>query len=691
MADAKEVGDIGVVLEAPREVDTNGANAGTAKEVSGRSAQRHKQFIFQDEDTRQVKVAAMTTNVTGEIVNPLAGIPKDQLLQDVEAFAKDNDMTEILPVLRKGALVAQSPHHIDEMHELDDEDRRILHEEVTHRWKHPRTLYFTIILNSIAAAIQGWDQTGRLSSYHTLKTSQLIFYTGSNGANLTFAIILGINDSGPECTAAGTCARNSWLIGFINSCPYIAIAVFVAWLSDPVNDYLGRRGTIFVAAIFSLLAPIGSAVTQHWGQLAACRILLGIGMGLKEVTVPIYSAENSPANIRGGLVMSWQVWTAFGIFIGTCANLVFVHTGRIAWRLQLGSAFVPAIPLLLGIWFCPESPRWLLKKKKVAKAYSSLLKLRNTPIQAARDLYAIQAQLDYEDLLLDQAGLAKNSNYFTRFLEIFTIPRLRRATQASGIVMIAQQMCGINIISFYSSTIFSEAGATNIGALLASFGFGLVNFVFAWPAVWTIDTFGRRGLLIFTFPQMFWTLLAAGMCFYIPESSNAHLGMVAFFIYLFDAFYSPGEGPVPFTYSAEVFPLTHREVGMSWAVATNNFWASILSLTFPRMLKALTPQGAFGFYAGLNILALIIIFLFLPETKQRTLEELDYVFAVPTRTHAKYQLTKVLPWWFKRWVLFRKDAVCPDLYKFGEETWNDSSEEFKGETAISELKGDLAA
>jgi hypothetical protein len=169
---------------------------------------------------------------------------------------------------------------------------------------------------------------------------------------------------------------------------------------------------------------------------------------------------------------------------------------------------------------------------------------------------------------------------------------------------------------------------------------------------------------LFTFPNMFWTLLAAGMCFFIPKSSNAHLGLIALFIYLFDAFYSPGEGPVPFTYSAEVFPLSHREVGMSWAVATNNFWASVLSLTFPRMLQAFTPQGAFGFYAGLNVVAFFMIFLWLPETKQRTLEELDYVFAVPTRTHMKYQVSKVMPWWFKRYVFMRKGLPSPQLYHF---------------------------
>lgn len=115
-------------------------------------------------------------------------------------------------------------------------------------------------------------------------------------------------------------------------------------------------------------------------------------------------------------------------------------------------------------------------------------------------------------------------------------------------------------------------------------------------------------------------------------------------------------------YSAEVFPLSHREVGMSWAVATNNFWAAVLSLTFPRMLIAMTATGAFGFYAGLNLVALVLIFLFVPETKQKTLEELDYVFGVPDRTHANYQLKTVLPWWFKRWILQRKGEVCPDLY-----------------------------
>lgn len=134
------------------------------------------------------------------------GIPKEQLFQDVDVFATENQLTDIIPLLRKGALVAQNPLGYDTIEELDESDRAVLREERTYRWRHPRILYFTIILNSIAAAIQGWDQTG------------------SNGANLTFDVALNIPESGPVCEAAGTCARNQWIVGFINSCPYIAIA-----------------------------------------------------------------------------------------------------------------------------------------------------------------------------------------------------------------------------------------------------------------------------------------------------------------------------------------------------------------------------------------------------------------------------------------------------------------------------------
>lgn len=223
----------------------------------------------------------------------MAGIPKDKLLKRIDEFAVEAELTEIGELLRKGALVGQRPADFEDFSEIDDTEKQALREEVTRKWHQPRAMYFTVILCSIGAAVQGWDQTG------------------SNGANLSFPVAFGINDSDTSLPA-NIQARNQWLVGLINSGPYIGAAFIGCWLSDPLNNYLGRRGAIFFSAMFCFLPVIGSAVTQNWYQLFVTRLLLGIGMGAKASTVPIYAAENVPASIRGGLVMCWQLWTAFG-------------------------------------------------------------------------------------------------------------------------------------------------------------------------------------------------------------------------------------------------------------------------------------------------------------------------------------------------------------------------------------------
>ncbi|KAF8152368.1 sugar transporter [Crassisporium funariophilum] len=587
-----------------------------------------------EQNSRAVDLA---NNVQARIQNPLYGIPRSTLMKNVEAFVADKGLEDKIDLFKKGAVLAQNPKDFESMPELTEDDKYHIRRETTNRWSQSRDLYLTVVICSLAAAVQGWDQTG------------------SNGANLSFPQEFGLTSEPGNPDAE----KNDWIVGVINAGPYIASCLVGCWLTDPLNHFFGRRGTLFWCGIFCTISVIGQGLAQTWQQLFVCRLLLGLGMGPKATTSPVFAAENVPANIRGGLVMSWQMWTAFGILLGFSANLALQGTGAIAWRLELGSAFLPAVPLTLGIYFCPESPRWYMKKDRYADAFKSFCRLRNCDLQAARDMYYVHCQL------VEEMAVLKGSNYFSRFYELFTIPRIRRATLASWVVMIAQQMCGINIIAFYSSSIFVNAGYSSKQALLASWGFGLVNWLFAFPAVWTIDSFGRRNLLLFTFPNMAWTLLAAGFCFYIPEANSARVPLIAFFIFLFAAFYSPGEGPVPFTYSAEVFPLTHREMGMSWAVATCLFWAAVLSLTFPRLLSAVGSVGAFGFYAGLNVAAFIMIFLLMPETKQRTLEELDYVFAVPTAKHMSYQTTVFLPYWVRRYVLFQKVELQP-LYNFDE-------------------------
>ena len=177
--------------------------------------------------------------------------------------------------------------------------------------------------------------------------------------------------------------------------------------------------------------------------------------------------------------------------------------------------------------------------------------------------------------------------------------------------------------------------------------------------MYTIDTFGRRNLLLTTFPLMSLALFFVGFCFLIPERT-ARVACVALGIYVFGMVYSPGEGPVPFTYSAEAYPLYVRSYGMSLATATTWFFNFTLSITWPSLKTSLTNTGAFSFYATWNLIGWVLILLFLPETKGKTLEELDQVFSVPTHVHAAYGIRQ-LGYVFRRFIL-RQQVEPERLY-----------------------------
>lgn len=194
-----------------------------------------------------------------------------------------------------------------------------------------------------------------------------------------------------------------------------------------------------------------------------------------------------------------------------------------------------------------------MKKGRFQEAFGSFCRIRNSEMIAARDLYYAHRQV------LEEKNAFGGQTLGRRMLDLVLVPRLRRATVASAWIVISQQfsgknlavniednlsltlISGINIMAFYSSTIFEQAGYTPKQCLLASMGFGLVTFIFAIPAVYMMDTFGRRNLLLITFPNMAWCLLAAGLCFLIDDSVGARVPLIAFFVYLFAAMYGPGK------------------------------------------------------------------------------------------------------------------------------------------------------
>ena len=203
--------------------------------------------------------------------------------------------------------------------------------------------------------------------------------------------------------------------------------------------------------------------------------------------------------------------------------------------------------------------------------------------------------------------------------------------------MFGQQFCGVNVIAYYSTTIFEDGGYGRTTALLVSMGTGIFNWVFAFPAFFTIDTYGRRPLLLTTYPFLSLSMLWTGLSFLIDaqKKQTTRVAMITAGMYLFECFYSPGMGPVPFSYSAEAFPIQVRDVGMAFAAARTWTFNFILSLTWPLIVEAFSNTGGFCWWAAWNIILWILTLLFMPETKELTLEELDQVFSVPTWKHGK--------------------------------------------------------
>ncbi|KAF2231111.1 hypothetical protein EV356DRAFT_490827 [Viridothelium virens] len=582
--------------------------------------------------------------------NPLANVPREQLMQDVEQFCEQYGLTDHVEVMKKGALVSQRPYAIQEMDELTPDDKAVLLREHTHKWDQPWQLYWLVSMASLAAAVQGMDETV------------------NNGAQAFYLDVFNIvpADNRPSRFSL---AEQDNLTGLIVGAPYLACAILGCWLTEPLNSILARRGTIFLSCFIAAVASIWEGVANSWVNLFIARFVLGLGIGSKSTTVPVYTAECAPAPIRGALVMQWQVWTAFGIMIGNIMGVAFGGLREdLAWRLILGSTVVLPILVCAQVYFCPESPRWLIQHGKMQKAYRAFRILRKTDIQAARDLYYTHVGVEIE------RKINTGKNIFTQFGELFTIPRNRRATWATWIVMFGQQFCGVNVIAYYSTTIFEQSGYGRNNALLASMGTGILNWVFALPAFFTIDTFGRRNLLLLTFPFLCIFLLWTGMSFFIPENKDpvtgkvqtARIAMVTTGMYLYECFYSPGMGPVPFSYSAEAFPMHVRDVGMSWATSTTWCFNFILSFTWPHLLTAFKPQGAFGWYAAWCLILWVLVLLFMPETKALTLEELDQVFSVPTWKHTSYQI-KNATWHIRKYVFFQRNLEpLPPFYQGAE-------------------------
>ncbi|KAI0479242.1 hypothetical protein GGR56DRAFT_665064 [Xylariaceae sp. FL0804] len=567
-----------------------------SSETSDPSGTEIEKAVTQDEALTEGEMRRR--EASAKLENPLAGLSQDQLAARGAEFCAKHGFTaaDDVRAFRLGAMIAGNMNRYDSIKDLTGREREVLDREITHKWSNPIMLYLVIGICSLCAAVQGMDETVVNGAQYFYKTQ---FHIG------------------------GDSTRDTFLLGLLNAAPYICCAFIGCWLTEPMNKVFGRRGTVFVACLISAAACFWQAFTNTWWHMFIARFFLGFGIGPKSATTPIFAAECSPPKLRGALVMQWQMWTAFGIMFGYVADLAFFRVpdrsgiDGLNWRLMMGSAMIPAVIVVIFVFFTPESPRWYLSKNRHQDAFNSIQRLRYEKVQAARDLFYMDTLLQVEKETM-QIGRSKIE-------EILTIRRNRNAAIASEIVMFMQQFCGVNAIAYYSTEIFINGGFSEISALAASLGFGVINFLFAIPAFYTIDTFGRRKLLLTTFP--------------------AHIACIALGVYLFGIVYSPGEGPVPFTYSAEAYPLYIRPVGMSLATATTWFFNAVLSLTFPSMVAAWGSPGSFAWFAAWNVVGFFLVLFFLPETKEKTLEELDAVFDVPLGSIVRHGADQAAHFW----------------------------------------------
>ena len=346
-------------------------------------------------------------------------------------------------------------------------------------WKEPKELLLTLFACSLASLTQGWDQAA----------------TGNLGWPTEFGVSYDTNNP------AG---RDTWIFSGIQSIMWFSAAALGSYLSDPLSEHIGRRGAMFVAALFSFSSVIAASQTQSWQGMMGCRIILGLGVGGKASVVPILESEVTPSSKRGRLLVGWQVFVALGIFCGYTASYIL----RDNWRHQILSGAIPAFALLVFTWASCESPRWLIIQEKYGKAFTTLVRLRKERVLAAKELcsiyYQIQAERwlfsgersmdeESEDLNPFEPELGRIS-YLRRLVNHYTFPRIRRAAIAAMVVMLSQQLSGINIIALLATTFFSTADLRKSSPIEAqndsyklSIGFGAANFVFSTIAYFFVE------------------------------------------------------------------------------------------------------------------------------------------------------------------------------------------------------------
>ncbi|KAL2812569.1 general substrate transporter [Aspergillus cavernicola] len=432
-----------------------------------------------------------------------------------------------------------------------------------------------------------------------------------------------------------------------------AILELGAWIGALINGYLadavGRRITVVIACAIFTVGVIVQACTLNKDYVLGGRFVTGVGVGAFSMLVPLYNAELAPPEVRGALVALQQLAITFGImvsyWIGYGTNYIG-GTGEgqsdAAWLIPICLQLLPSTTLAGGmVLFMPQSPRHLINRGRDQECLETLARLRNTSTDDIRvriEFLEIKAQRDFErERLIEMFPQYQDGSLHSRFmigyndyLSLFNNKAIFKRTTLAILVMVFQQWNGVNAILYYAPFIFAGLGLSgNTTSLLATGVVGIVMFLATIPAVLWVDNFGRKSILIAGGIGMAAShFIVAGITGSFSDNWPAHRGagwVAVVFIWIYAICFGFSWGPVAWIIISEVFPLGLRAKGVSIGGQSN--WLNNFAVAMATSPFLSTSQfGAFIFFGALTTIGVIWVYFFVPETKGRTLEEMDELF-----------------------------------------------------------------
>lgn len=367
-------------------------------------------------------------------------------------------------------------------------------------------------------------------------------------------------------------------------------------------DRLGRRTTLLWIGILYLLSALGSAMAVGPYMFSISRFIGGLGVGASSVAVPIYISEITPADDRGRLVASYQFNIVFGILIAYISNyLIGLYFDANAWRWMLGVEAIPAAIYSLMVMGVPDSPRWLALRKNDEEGARKILKQLNPRENIDQLLEEIKTSVSRAS---KSAFLSKKYSY----------PIL-----LAFLIAFFNQLSGINFVLYYAPRIFEQAGLAATEVLGASVPIGIVNLLFTLLGMYLIDKVGRKQLMYYGSFGYIMSLSGVSWAFFMGAEGS----LVVLFVSAFIASHAIGQGAVIWVFISEIFPNSVRDYGMSLGSGTHWICAAVITLITPTVLGAFSGGTIFAFFAGMMVLQLIFVWKLMPETKNKTLEELE--------------------------------------------------------------------